>query len=825
MAMSRVSGVRRAMLASICVSAAIVSAQASAQDAPPPPNPAGSAEVPTGDGAASANVETQNEAAGVSDQEIVVTARRRNEALKDVPIAVTAYSGEQLDRQGALDITDVGDTTPNVTLETSRGTNSTLTAFIRGVGQQDPVAGFEQGVGIYIDDVYLNRPQLALLDIYNVERIEILRGPQGTLYGRNTIGGAVKYVTRRLADVPEAELRTNLGTYKQFDLVMSASTPLGGGGFKVGAALARLSRDGFGKNLTTGEENYNKEVFGARGTIEFEPSDNAFVRLAGDYTWDNSDPRGGHRLLPSLLTLAPVLDDVYDTRGGLNEPKQKVKGGGVTFFGEIGLNDWLTARSITAYRKDDSRGPIDFEALPTVDVDVPGLYANTQFSQEVQLVADSGPLQGLIGAYYLNADARTAFDVRAYTTGAVLGPIFSGLTLGTDSRIGTKTWAVFADLTYDISDQFSLSAGGRYTEDKRKGDIVRKTYIGGGSPFFGGTTPFDVGIAIATTSNFHEKRKDTAFTPRASISFKPNDDNNIYASYSRGFKGGGFDPRGQTSQAPVQTPEGIFEYMAFEPETVNSYELGWKGSAISRRLSWAIAAFYADYKDVQIPASVPCTVTGIASFCGLTSNAGKAVFKGIELESSFRAGENLFAESDRFTLSGSLGYLDAEFKEYVSVVAFGPDGTPIIPAQERDVSDFREVQNTPKWTLSGTIDYDVPISSGRLNFNTTVSYRSSSQQFEIAIPELDQGGFALWDANLVWRAPGNRWTLGLHGKNLLDKQYIVAGYNFYNQNPFTGEFILPNGQPGLSSAVGREGVLTAFYGNPRQVFVSAGVRF
>ena len=142
-----------------------------------------------------ANVETQDAAAQGSDQDIVVTARRRNEVLQDVPIAVTAYSGEQLDRQGALDITDVADTTPNVNLETSRGTNTTLTAFIRGVGQQDPVAGFEQGVGIYLDDVYLNRPQGALLDIYDVERIEILRGPQGTLYGRNTIGGAVKYVT------------------------------------------------------------------------------------------------------------------------------------------------------------------------------------------------------------------------------------------------------------------------------------------------------------------------------------------------------------------------------------------------------------------------------------------------------------------------------------------------------------------------------------------------------------------------------------------------------------------------------------------------------
>ena len=126
-----------------------------------------------------------------------------------MPIAVTAYSGAQLEREGAIDITDIGDTTPNVTLEASRGTNSTLTAFIRGIGQQDPVAGFEQGVGIYLDDVYLNRPQGAVLDIYDVERIEILRGPQGTLYGRNTIGGAVKYVTRRLSDDPELSLRGN----------------------------------------------------------------------------------------------------------------------------------------------------------------------------------------------------------------------------------------------------------------------------------------------------------------------------------------------------------------------------------------------------------------------------------------------------------------------------------------------------------------------------------------------------------------------------------------------------------------------------------------
>lgn len=812
---------RRGMLATVCLAAFAIPGPALAQDASPD-------EATVAEDAPPADLQTQDEAAQASDQDIVVTARRRDEVLRDVPIAVTAYSGEQLERQGALDISDIGDTTPNVTLETSRGTNSTLTAFIRGVGQQDPVAGFEQGVGIYIDDVYLNRPQLALLDIYDVERIEVLRGPQGTLYGRNTIGGAIKYVTRRLADDPAMSVRANIGSYSQFDLVMSASTPITNG-LRIGAAAAKLSREGFGKNLTTGKENYDKEVFAARGTIEIEPSDNVFVRVMGDYTWDNSNERGGHRLLPSLLTLAPVLDDEFDTRGGLDEPRQKVKGGGIVGRAEIGLGSGMTLRSITAFRKDSSFGPIDFDALPTVDVDVPGLYENKQFSQEVQLLLERGRLNGLVGAYYLDADARTAFDVRAYTTGLALPPPFGplpGLTLGTDSRIGTKTWAVFGDFTYDINQQFSLSVGGRYTSDRRKGDIVRKTYILGGSPIFGGAAPFDVGIAVLTTSDFHRKRKDTAFTPRASLSFKPDENNNIYLSYSRGFKGGGFDPRGQTSQAPVQTPEGIFDYMAFDPETVNSYELGWKGSALNRRLNWAVAAFYADYKDVQIPASVPCVVSGINSFCGLTSNAGKAVFKGLELESSLRAGEDMLAAGDRFTISGSLGYLDAEFKEYLSVVAFEPDGTPIpLPGKEVDVSDFRKVQNTPKWTLSGTVDYDVPVGYGRLNFNTTVSYRSASQQFEIAIPGLDQGGFALWDANLVWRAPGSRWTLGLHGKNLTDKRYILGGYNFYNQNPFTGQFILPNGQPGFSSAVGLEGTLTAFYGNPRQVFISAGMNF
>jgi iron complex outermembrane receptor protein len=759
--------------------------------------------------------------------EIVVTARRRAEALQDVPIAVTAYSGAQLEREGAIDITDVGDTTPNVTLETSRGTNSTLTAFIRGVGQQDPVAGFEQGVGIYLDDVYLNRPQGAVLDIYDVERIEILRGPQGTLYGRNTIGGAVKYVTRRLPDDPEVKVRASVGTYGQKDLVISA----GGGlteGFRVGASVARLSRKGFGENLTTGEENYNKDIWALRGTIEMEPTDGISIRLSGDHTWDDSNARGGHRLIPGLLSGLPVLDDEFDTRGGLADPKQRVRGGGVAGHLTFDLADGFTLRSISAYRASKSNTPIDFDALPTIDVDVPAKYQDHQVSQEVQLEIDRGPLAGIIGAYYLDAEASNIFDVRLYAT-PPFGPL--GLTAATEGDVDTKTWAIFGDFTYDITEQWSVSVGGRYTSDKRHARVLRQTYLFGGQPGLGGDAGFGVGSPIATTSDFEGKRKDTAFTPRASVSFKPNDNHNIYLSYSRGFKGGGFDPRGQTSNAPTQSPEDIYEFMAFDPETVDSYELGWKGALFDKRLRMAVAIFRANYKDVQVPGSAPCATAQGPSFCGVTTNAGKARFQGVEVEGNWAIAEDMATSGDQLNLSGSLGYLDAEYLEFLTVVNVDEDLNPI-PAQTIDLADFRKVQNTPKWTMSGSLNYDTPLASGRLNLNSTLSYRSKSQQFESPVPGIDQKGFALLDASIVWRSAGNRWSIGLHGKNLTNTKYKTAGYNFLFQNPYTGEFVgngvAPGpalGTPGFDAALGREGVLSAFYGNPRQVFLSLGATF
>ncbi|MFC3212941.1 TonB-dependent receptor [Novosphingobium panipatense] len=749
--------------------------------------------------------------------DIIVTARRREERLVDVPISVSTFSGAQLEKSGALDITDIANVSPNVTLEPSRGTNSTLSAFIRGVGQQDPVSGFEQGVGIYLDDVYLNRPQAAVLDIYDVERIEVLRGPQGTLYGRNTIGGAVKYVTRQLPQDFAFRIRGTYGSYDQADLVATASAPVSEL-IRVGGSVARLSRGGFGKNLTTGEDNYNKDIWAGRASVDIggygEP---VLIRISGDYTKDKSNARGGHRLIPGYVSGAPVLSDVYDTRGGLNDPRQEVEAYGFAINASADLTDQLTFRSISSWRKDDSASPIDFDALPAVDVDVPAYYRNEQISQEFQLLYDDGGMvQGLIGAYYLNANADTQFDTRLFTA-------LNGLTAFTQANVDTETFAVFGDFTVDFSERLSLSVGGRYTWDERKAEILRQNYLGGGSPVFGGA-----GLALgAPSTNFSGKATFKKFTPRASISFKPTPDHNIYASFSQGFKGGGFDPRGVGVNAPSATPGAptsaeIADYLSFEPETVDSYEIGYKGNLFDGALYLAAAGFYMNYKDVQIPGSAGCTVGGIPTFCGIITNAGKARFKGVELEANARLAQDLMTGGDRLSLSGALGYIDAEYREYIANIPIDP-AVPSI-TQPTDVAEYRKVQNTPKWTVSGTLAYSTPIGEGDLDLSATYAYRSKTYQFEIPNPYLDQKGFGLFDASLVYTAPEGRWSLGVHGKNLFDKRYKTSGYTFLAADPRTGELATrPNGQ--FVPTLGTEGILTAYYGNPRQVFATAALAF
>ena len=729
---------------------------------------------------------------------VQVTAQRREESQLDVPLSVSAFDGGLLADLGVTDLTEVAKITPNVTLEVSRGTNTTLSAFIRGVGQQDPVAGFEAGVGIYIDDVYLNRPQGAVLDVFDVERIEVLRGPQGTLYGRNTIGGAVKYVTSGLSDTPTLNGRFAVGSYQQHDIVLSGSMPLSDT-FRVGGAVASLNRDGFGENLVTGEENYNKEVLSARISAEWDVTEDFRLSFSADRTEDSSAPRQGHRLTPGLISGAPVLDNVYDTRAGLNVVEQDVEATGVSLTAEYFLTDNITLRNIIAYREDESVTPIDFDSLAAADLDVPAIYANDQFSEEFQILYEGDRLNGLVGVYYLDANASTVFDVLLDTTGQVLG--LPGLNAQTFGDVNTETWSIFGDFTYDVTDRFAVTLGARYTEDTRTSQVLRRTYIGGFSQFFGGTPTL-----IATTSDFNGSADFDDFSPRLSLAYDLTDDSNVYFTYAQGFKGGGFDPRGQTSAAPDLDQDGTvspaeqFEFMQFDPEEVDSFEIGYKASQFGGDLNYSVAVFTSDYSDVQIPGSIGVDTDGDGindTFTGVTTNAGAATISGVEFEGNATFARDAINEGDLFNASWSLGYLDAAYDEYID--AFG-----------NDVASQRVIQNTPDWTASLRLAYDTPfnigINEGNLLANVMASYRGDSSQFETPSAFLDQEAYTLLDASIRWETADGRYGLTLSGKNLTDERYIVAGYNF------TNEATTPP-----TPTLGLEGTLTGFYGDPRTV--------
>ncbi len=746
-----------------------------------------------------------------------VTARRRTENLRDVPISVTAITGEGLQDAGAQDITYLNQVVPNTTLEVSRGTSNTLTAFIRGIGQQDPVAGFEAGVGIYIDDVYLNRPQAAVLDIYDVQRVEVLRGPQGTLYGRNTIGGAVKYVTKRLGRQPSASVRASVGSYNQADLVVKGETPIGDT-LAIGGAVASFNRDGFGDNLTTGLDNYNKEVMAARASMEWTPHHSVFVRLAGDYYKDDSNPVGGHRLIPGLFSGAPVLDDVYDSRGGItgeNETEQQ----GLSLLVEYDINpNWLF-KSITAWREDDTINQIDFEALPPVDLDVATIYENEQFSQEFQLNYSGENVTGVAGFYYLDANAFGPFDVRLYQTGDLIGaPQLNAFTLG---DVDTETWSMFADASFDLANMFDLntglelSVGGRYTSDKRSSRVLRQNMLGASS-YFGGDP-----IVIATTSDFEGSDTFTEFTPRASLAWQPTANQNLYVSWSQGFKGGSFDPRGLTTAAPDFNGDGtvsedeVFEFMRFEPETVDTYEIGAKSSFADGRVNTSLAFFYSDYTNIQVPGSIGVDNNGdgIAdTFAGVTTNAGAATVQGVEFEMNALLGRNMAAQGDALTTMLTLGYIDAEYDEFITSVTNPATGETAL----EDVSDQRVFQNTPDWTGHWNMRYDTPMelfgNDGLFSIIGAWSYRGETNQFEVPSQFLDQDAYSLYDLHLIWERNDGRYQIGLHGRNLSDEQYKTSGYVFATPD-------------GSASTLGLEGVMNAFYGPPRTVTLTATVNF
>lgn len=703
-------------------------------------------------------------------EELVVTARRREESLKDVPVAVTAVSAERLEATGAADITTLQQSTPNLTVQVARGSNSTLISFIRGVGQQDPLWGFEPGVGLYVDDVYIARPQGAVLDIFDIERMEVLRGPQGTLYGRNTIGGAIKYVTAKIDGEPDMRFKGQFGSYNQRDFIGSAkgmvSDSLG-----VGLTWASFDRDGYGSNLTTGAEHYNKDVAAARATVEFSPTPDLFFRLAGDIVTDRSNPRHGHREVAAFNVLnqpipgGEVLANVYDTRAGAGD-KNRVESRGVSLMGEWSASDTLTFKSISAYRAGETAGEIDFDTLPAPFLDIPARYSDHQFTQELQLLYSGDRVQAVGGLFYLSATAAGAFDT-------VLSQ--AALTIATAGHVDTESWSAFADVSFELTDALTLSVGGRYTQDEKTGVVYRQNFTGIRSPLFGNP----LAVPGLVRSNFTSTDTYEKFTPRVSVSYDLSSELTGYASYSQGFKSGGFDMRADAILTPTSRD-------GYAPETVDSYEAGLKGYFFDRRLSLNTAVFYAQYQDQQVTLQTPVG----ASIASQVLNVGESHMSGVEVEGVAFLTPDLSANF-------ALGYIKAEFDEYR---ALNP-----LTGRVEDFADRRVFQNTPEWTGAFSLTYQRDMGEkGKISFIPSASYRSAFSMFEVP-SRLDQGAYWLYDASLVWSSANDRYKVGLHGKSLGDETYRIGGYNF------------PGGLFANS--------VTAYYGPPQAVTLSLEARF
>lgn len=720
-------------------------------------------------------------------ERIEVTARKTAESLQNVPVAVTSIGAEQLAQNGVSVMTEVQQFSPNTTLQSSRGTNSTLTAFIRGVGQDDPLWGYEPGVGIYVDDVYIARPQGAVLDIVDVERIEVLRGPQGSLYGKNTIGGAIKYVTKKMSGDMEFDLAATFGNYARQDYKVAAKLPVIDDKLYFGFALANLTRDGFGKFLESDLpnqdlENYNKDVFAGRATIEFTPSDDWFFRFNYDKTIDDSNAKGGYRLLPSIVTDAPVPDSVYDSYTSM-PTWNSVESEGMSLTAEYFINDFWSLKSVTASRSNYSKTNIDFDNTAERIFDVPAIYDDEQFTQEFQLNYDGEDLTFVSGLYYYDGESCGHFDAILEHLGTSLS--LPGLTREVTGCNNSESYAVYAQGSYNVTDKLSFTLGGRYTQEEKDAIVNNGVVYQTVYPEDGWVPGYERGD-VAFPEVLNDSEDWSRFSPRAGVEYQYSNDMMFFASYSQGFKSGTFNPRASGPEPAV------------DPEIVDSFEVGVK-SEWNNNLRVNATVFYLDHQDRQFVTVLPIEGGDGSELSQRLGNIGQSTATGLELEVNYAA-------TDSLELFATLGLIDSSFEE---VNSYDSDGNPI------DITDDFTITNTPKTTANIGFTYDIESSVGGFVVNGNYYYRS---EYDLNVTDnlLTQDGYGLLNFGVNWYSNDGDWTAALHWKNITDEEYLVGNYAFLGEQNDDGSY-----NPGL----GGDTTLIGYYGDPSTVSLTIGYSF
>ena len=758
-----------------------VPTSALAQDQQPPENQASTAASPA------------TPEASADDEAIVVTARRTEENVQRVPGAITAFSEKSLDRIQATDTTGLQGAVPNLNIVQGRGSSNSTNIFIRGIGQPDALQTFDPAVGVYVDDVYLSRIRGNQLDLLDVERVEVLRGPQGTLYGKNTIGGAIKFVTRKPGQEFRATGSIAVGSYNQFELKGAASGPISDT-LAAGFAVMRAKRDGFVEDRSDDREYNNKNTLAGRAAIAYTPSSSLRVDLSADYAHDDAKLNTGaplndivHLFTPTVIVPLERDPDHYnftvETTPGLPN-STKMTHWGLSGTAAYDVNDQLTLKSITAYRKLRTTDYVDIDATAAEVGDVLVDVHQDQFSQEFQLLYTSDRLSGVAGLYYLDEDITShqeafADDLvnlaafRGILPDFLLGPSNFPTFLRTiDDDLKTNSYAAYANVSYSVTDALRLSVGLRWTRDEK--DYFRTTSTFSSSPLLNSVAPFV----------FDRKDHWSDVSPMASIDYQFSPSTMAYLRYSKGFKSGGFNGRANE----------IGSSTAYDPETANSYEAGLK-TTIARQLRLNVAVFHTGYKDFQARVSELDDSTLPPTPLLSVLNAGKLRIRGAELEA-------VWTPTPQLLLDSQIGYLDAEYKEFddLRFTSFGGSRA------------FQEPAFAPKWTMrfGGQYIFDLG-SSGGITLGGQARYRSrhalsvdnTFTNTDTEIEGLFQKGYWLADARIVWEDAAKHFEVGLYGNNLFDKLYKTDGQEF--------------------SSIGN--IRTVYFGAPRTVTLRLTARY
>ncbi|MDX2221794.1 MAG: TonB-dependent receptor [Rhodospirillaceae bacterium] len=713
----------------------------------------------------------QQSAQGSLVEEIIVTAQKRAESIQEVPISIVALSGDQLARTNQTDILALAGRTPTLQYSQAGGEAQ---IYIRGVGSNLLAVGSDPSVAIHLDGVYLGRPNMGLNQFLDVERVEVLRGPQGTLYGRNATGGTINIVSRMPTDELNGYVSAGAGSNNKIEAKGAVGGPLSDTlSFRVAGRYE--NDDGYTKDLDPAGANEIDDVdlMAGRAALKLEPSD--VFRATAIMDWSDFE-NGNTSIRPNDALGAAAAQGAVPTR--FHETRNNTpsfmtwKTGGPTLDIEYDLNDEIQLKSITSYKTFDMDFYFNTEGTEAAVTRTTETFDTEQWSQELRLASTgAGPFEWIVGGYYLNEDKAGSLGlIRENLRNAVTG---AALPLGVfiiPAENETDAYAAFAQASYRVTDDLKVTAGIRYSDEKKNDVNAQYNIFAGGAVTQAQVLQGLFGFPNLSTFTAASRRtgriKDNATTPKIGIDWTPTEDVLLYASYTRGFKSGGFNDYQPTNPS-------------FDPEFIDAFEVGVKSDFADGRYRFNAAAFYYDYQDLQ--------VTTFLNSLTLVANAAQATVKGIDAEFVGNPVEP-------FTFGASASLLDATYDSFRApygvcspLVITNPDCVGATPGTPRFIdAKGNRLNNAPKFKGTAFAEYVADMGNlGELSFFAQLS-RTGTIYFNAAnAPEATQDGYTLLDGRVAWKPSNGAFEVALYGKNLGDKDY------YHNIVQFTSSSLTP----------------------------------